>query len=76
MSKTKLILSRNCEIVSEYGVLTLDYIERSQDPWYSSTETSIEIEKEKAIEIIKTIVQHFKGHSLTTDEADAIARLI
>jgi hypothetical protein len=74
MTETKL--SNSCKLKSEFGMLTLEYTEHSPDPWYSSTETCVEIEKEKAIELIKTMVQHFNGHSLTDDEADAIARLI
>lgn len=34
------------------------------------------ISKPEAKEIIKTIVEHYKKRCLTTDEADAIARLI
>lgn len=60
---TKVIkLSNTCEInLSEYvGIgkkeVTLDYLERSCDHWHSDTETSVDITKETAMEII-TLLQ-------------------
>lgn len=58
-------LSATCEInLSEYAdgartkEVTLDYFERSSDHWYSDTETSVNIDKAKAKEII-ALLQEF-----------------
>lgn len=38
----------------------LEYIEHSPDPWYGNTETSIDIDKETAIKIVKALKEAFK----------------
>jgi len=57
MRETKLELSPTCAFVLyEYETapdeLMLDYTEHSADHWYSDTETSIEITKEQAGQIV------------------------
>lgn len=39
--------------------VSLDYIEHSSDSWYSDNETSLDIDKEKATEIIKFLEESF-----------------
>lgn len=55
----ELELSPSCKLVgTRYNTgtlgssLSLDYVEHSPDSWYSNSETSIDIDKEKAEEII------------------------
>jgi len=45
--------------------VTLDYIEHSPDSWYSNTETSCDIDKEKAIGIIQFLM---KSLNITDDD--------
>lgn len=56
----ELELSPSCKLVGtryitdmKFGSnLSLDYVEHSPDSWYSNSETSIDIDKEKAEDII------------------------
>ena len=52
-----------CLTVNKYGLLptevTLDYIERSTYEMHDDTETNVDIDKEKAIEIIKFLKDAF-----------------
>tara|TARA_R110000823_G_scaffold92053_1_gene202105 strand:- start:102 stop:320 length:219 start_codon:yes stop_codon:yes gene_type:complete len=63
---TRVELSSSCEIVlTEYEsifepTLTLDYTEHSSDPWHSDNETSIDIDKDMAIEIILVLQKAYK----------------
>ena len=66
MTERKLEITSNCNFVkTSYGDpiiqtdVTLDYVERSPDPYFSDTETSIDINKAKAVEIIKFLVSAF-----------------
>ena len=61
MSEVKLEISPTCELVcykyqkylaEDHTEVTLDYIEHSTDHWHSDNETSLDIGKEKALEII------------------------
>lgn len=60
-------LSNYCEInLSEYAngartkEVTLDYVEHSSDYWHSDTETSVDIDKTKAMEIIALLQEFVK----------------
>jgi len=62
----KIELSGSCEIVfSNFGNdkllddCTIDYVEHSPAHGYSDTDTSIDIDKSKAIEIIGALKSHF-----------------
>ena len=65
MTETKVILSKSCELVrTVYGGdfkddISLDYVEHSSDPYYSDNETSIDISKEAAIDMIKLLTEAF-----------------
>ena len=39
--------------------ITLEYVEHSSDSWYPNNDTSLVIDKEKAIEIIKFLEESF-----------------
>ena len=39
--------------------ITLEYTERQADPYYSDTETSLDIDKEKTVEIINMLKEAF-----------------
>ena len=62
----KIELSPSCEIVfSCFGSdrvaddCTLDYVEHSPAHGYSYTDTTIDIDKDKAIEIVNALKAHF-----------------
>jgi len=65
MKEIKVILSSSCELVrTVYGGnfeddISLDYVEHSSDPYYSDNETSIDISKEAAIDMIKLLTEAF-----------------
>ena len=64
MTETKITLSSSCEIVlntydNNVTEATLDYIEHACDHWSSDSNTSIYIEKDKAIEIVNALKLHF-----------------
>ncbi|MAO23817.1 MAG: hypothetical protein Unbinned3818contig1000_1 [Prokaryotic dsDNA virus sp.] len=65
MKETKVILSGSCELVrTVYGGkfeddISLDYVERSSDPYYSDNDTSIDISKEAAIDMVKLLTEAF-----------------
>jgi len=65
MKTTQVEIGSTCHLTkTEYGEnvkpdITLDYIERSSDHWYSDNETNLDIDKEKAIEIIKFLQDAF-----------------
>ena len=66
MKETKVEISPLCEFVATiYGDeggdfdVSLDYTERSPDSWYSDQETTVTIDREKAVEIIEFLQQTF-----------------
>jgi hypothetical protein len=64
MIETKIKLSSSCELILntyDNGVheATLDYVEHACDHWSSDTDTSINIEKDKATEIVNALKLHF-----------------
>jgi hypothetical protein len=66
MKESKLKLSSTCELVKTvYSTpsfapeVSLDYVERSPDSYYSDTETSVDLDKEKAREIIAFLQEAF-----------------
>ena len=65
MKETQVEIGSTCHITkTEYGEnvepsITLDYIEHSSDHYHSDNETSLDIDKEKAIEIIKFLQDAF-----------------
>lgn len=65
MKETKLEIGGSCHLTrTEYGEnvkpdITLDYVEYSSDHWHKDSETSLDIDKEKAIEIIKFLQDSF-----------------
>lgn len=64
MREEKLELTPTCHFVkTHYGQkfqdITLEYTEHSPDPWYSDTDTCIDIDKEIAIKIIDFLKQAF-----------------
>lgn len=57
-------LSNSCNFVfdmwnSEAYPVCLEYTEHSADHWHSDTETSIDIDKEKAIELVQFLKKHY-----------------
>lgn len=54
--------------------LTIEYVERSPDPWYGDTDTSVDITPEKVREII-TFLEQYCDHlnPVKTDELQPIA---
>lgn len=67
MESHELELSGGCKMVfSSFASnrlcddCTLDYVERSPAHGYSDTDTSIDIDKDKAIEIVNALKSHFK----------------
>lgn len=65
MKETQVEIGSSCHLTkTEYGEhvlpdITIDYIEHSIDPYYSDNETSLDIDKEKAIEIINFLKDAF-----------------
>ena len=64
MTETKITLSSSCEIVlntydNNVTEVTLDYVEHACDYYSSDSNTSICIEKDKAIEIVNALKLHF-----------------
>jgi len=64
MTETKITLSSSCEIVlntydNNVTEVTLDYVEHASDHYSSDSNTSICIEKDKAIEIVNALKLHF-----------------
>ena len=64
MTETKITLSSSCEIVfntydNNVTEVTLDYVEHACDHYSSDSNTSIYIEKDKAIEIVNALKLHF-----------------
>lgn len=65
MNTLQIEIGSTCHLTkTEYGEnispdVSLDYIERSNDHWYSPTETSLDIDKEKAIEIVNFLKDAF-----------------
>lgn len=65
MKETQLEIGSTCHLTkTEYSEsvgpdITLDYIEHSADHWYQDRETSLDIDKEKAVEIIKFLQDAF-----------------
>ena len=65
MKETQVEISGTCHLTkTEYGEnvkpnITLDYIEHSSDHYHSDNETNLDIDKEKAIEIIKFLQEAF-----------------
>ena len=58
--KKKIELSPNCIVeLDVWGGVSLEYTEISPDPWYGDTETSVDIDKEKAKEIIEMLKEAF-----------------
>lgn len=58
-------LTRNCwfDCVSWDGKsveVSLNYIERQQDPWYSDAETEVYLTRDEAMEIIKFLREAFE----------------
>ena len=57
-------LSNSCNFVfdmwnsKEYPVC-LEYTEHSSDHWHSDTETLIDIDKEKAVELVEFLKKHY-----------------
>lgn len=66
MEEKKVELSGSCSIsiITYEGCLctdvTLEYTECSPDAWYDDTEISIDIDEEKAVEIIKALKEAFE----------------
>jgi hypothetical protein len=40
--------------------IAIEYTEHSNDHWASNTETAVDIDKDKAIEIVEFLTRHFK----------------
>jgi len=65
MKVTQVRLSNTCRLerVVYGGIfspeITLEYVEHSSDSWYPNNDTSLVIDKEKAIEIIKFLEESF-----------------
>ena len=65
MEMTQVEIGASCHLTkTEYGEnvrpdITLDYIEHSSDHYHSDNETSLDIDKEKAIEMIKFLKDAF-----------------
>ncbi len=64
MTETKIALSYSCEIVFNTYVngvqdANLEYVEHASDHYSSDSNTSICIEKDKAIEIVNALKLHF-----------------
>lgn len=60
-----LKISSSCRLVfsewySKEHPVCLEYIEHSPDSWYSDTETSIDIDKEMAQNIVQFLKKHFE----------------
>lgn len=72
MKQTQVEIGGTCHLTkTEYGEnvrpdITLDYIEHSSDHYHSDNETSLDINKEKAIEIVKFLQDVFDVSPLTT----------
>lgn len=61
----ELHITRDCLLgayVYERGKpdVYLQYVEHSPDHWYGDTETDIDIDREKAVEIVDFLKKHFK----------------
>lgn len=65
MTEEKIQISSTCHFIkTTYGEnvppdISIDYTEHSTDHWHSDSETSIDIDKEKAIEIINFLSDAF-----------------
>jgi hypothetical protein len=65
MKEIKVILSGSCELVRTVyegnleDEVALDYTQHSSDNYYSDTETSIDISKEAAIDMVKLLTEAF-----------------
>jgi len=63
-NQSVLEFTGTCKLVSTKSLwgddLELEYIEHSQDQWHSNENTCITIDKEKAIEIINFLKNHFE----------------
>jgi hypothetical protein len=65
MKEEKLELSRSCHLVkTSYGEgvdddISLDYTEYSSDHYHSDTETSVDLDKAKALEVIAFLKDAF-----------------
>jgi len=59
-----LDLGSNCKIIAtdwNWGKeVCLEYTERSPDHWHSDTETSIDIDKEMAQNVVEFLKKHFE----------------
>ncbi len=61
----KIKIGNECFLTANYisdmkPDLAIEYVEHSQDHYHSDSETTISINKEKAIEIILFLKEHFK----------------
>lgn len=57
-------LSNSCNFVfdmwnSKESPVCLEYTEHSSDNWHSDTETSIDIDKEKAVELVEFLKKYY-----------------
>lgn len=64
MTETKIVLSSSCEIVvntydNNVTEAYVEYVEHASDHYSSDSNTSIYIEKAKAIEIVNALKLHF-----------------
>jgi hypothetical protein len=64
MIETELKISENCKFIcTKYKYIgtdvTLDYVEHAADHWHADDDTSIDISKEKAVEIISFLQKSF-----------------
>ena len=64
MKESRLKINHNCSLVLTTfdhcpPSVELEYVERSPDPWYSDSETSVEIEEEQAREIVAFLREAF-----------------
>ena len=43
-----------------WSYMALCYIERQGDPWFSDSETEVDLEKEDCVKLIQFLMQHMK----------------
>ncbi|GAB1345008.1 hypothetical protein MASR1M101_41350 [Gemmatimonas sp.] len=71
MTETRVALTSRCAVVlteweSFPASVSLEYTERSPDPWYSDTETSEPICQDDAAQIIRVLLKAFPGMPIPT----------
>lgn len=59
MNETKLEISYGCWLEESWGDVSLCYVERATDHWTTDSETTIDLDKEKARKIINWLQKKF-----------------